>query len=147
MGSDGRHTVFGYGLLVIPEVMKVRAPKASRICSARLDGFRWFITSSGYASTVEDPHAAVFGVLWSITRRDEYELDLAEGVSIGAYVKRSRGVITACGKVVSAMTYEVPSIETGHRPQRGYVEAIVEALASDQFVPVGYIEELLKWVR
>lgn len=147
MRSGGRRAYFAYGSNTVREIMRTRAPGASFVCSARLDHFQWVIAENGYASVAPKSGSAVFGLLWTITARDKLGLDLAEGVQIGAYVKRSREVITQCGKTLSALTYEVPSLKVGRRPQRGYVEEIITALTSDEFVPVAYLQELASWLR
>lgn len=147
MKPTNRRAYFAYGSNTVREIMRARAPEASFVCSARLDGFRWIIAPCGYATVVPAAGRRVYGLLWCITRSDEYNLDLAEGVAIGGYAKRKRSVITCCGKEIMALVYETPSRRVGNRPVTGYVESILDALGSDEFIPSDYIAELLAWLR
>lgn len=147
MKSTDRRTYFSFGQNCLPAVMRQRAPGASLICSGRIDDRQWIITPNGYASIVPKARSAVFGMLWSITATDEHGLDLAEGVSFGAYVKKKRKVVSRCAQSISALVYEVPSSRIGRHPQRGYIEGIIEALSADDFIPAAYLKELATWLR
>ena len=147
MSAAGRSAYFAYGSNTVGEIMRDRAPEASFVCAARLDGFKWAIAPCGYATVISATGRCVFGSLWCITKSDEYGLDLAEGVGVGGYVKRQREVTTCCGKRIEALVYETPSRRIGRIPMPGYIEEIIYALSGDDFIPQAYLAELRAWLR
>ena len=146
MSISGRRADFPYGMNCVREVMRDRAPEASFVCSARLDGFRWAIAPCGYATVIPAMGRSVYGALWCITKRDEHGLDLAEGVDLGIYVKRQQTVVTCCGKEIDKLIYATRSRRIGRDPTPGYVEDIIAALSDDNFIPQAYLAELREWL-
>jgi len=147
MRSTERRSYFGYGSNVLADLMRIRAPGASYVCSAYLDDTRWVIAPCGYATVIPEVGKRTYGVVWTITKDDEHNLDLVEGVGFGGYIKKQRRVTTRCGKQIDALVYETPSRRIGRLPQPGYIEAILDALSSDDFIPARYLTELQSWLR
>ena len=55
---------------------------------ARLENWRFLISTSGYASIVPGTGAAVHGVLWLLTPRDLAALNAYESLESGLYRRR-----------------------------------------------------------
>lgn len=148
MTAAHRRAYFAYGSNTVREVMRDRAPEASFVCFARLDGFKWSVATCGYATVVPATSRSVYGLLWCITGADEFALDHVEGVGLPeGYVKRQRTVVSRCDKEVYALVYEARSRRIDRDPMPGYVEDIISALSADDFVPQAYLAELRAWLR
>lgn len=71
---------FAHGSIFWNEQMRTRCPHGHRIGPAALHGYRWIITTRGYASVVPSPGGAVEGVLFGLTESDEAAMDRFEAV-------------------------------------------------------------------
>ena len=106
--ADTPSFYFGYGSNMWKEQMIQRCPESEFIGIGCLDGWRWQINERGYANIVEivsgaqpemqtPPQAqtgsssAVWGLTYTISKDDEAELDINEGVPY-AYTKEIRPV-------------------------------------------------------
>ncbi|KAI6782529.1 Gamma-glutamylcyclotransferase-like protein [Emericellopsis cladophorae] len=69
--------------------MKRRCPNSKYIGRARLTNYRWQINERGYANVLEEDGHWVDGLVYEINPVDEAKLDINEGVSKNAYMKRS----------------------------------------------------------
>lgn len=69
------------------EQMKKRCPRHRKVGHAVLAGYRWIITTRGYASVVPSPGDEVEGVLFEVSPTDEEALDGFEGGLSDAYVR------------------------------------------------------------
>ena len=91
--SDGRVWYFAYGSNMEAATLRGRrGVEPSRALRARAAGWRLVLdkppllpVGEAFANIVPDPHAAVLGVLYEITRADWEHLELTEGVRIGNY--------------------------------------------------------------
>ena len=79
---------FGYGSNLWKEQMSLRCHDSIYLGVGRLPGYRWMINNRGYANVVSTskPGAEVYGLIYSLTRDDERDLDRNEGVPF-AYTK------------------------------------------------------------
>ncbi|KAF2705617.1 hypothetical protein K504DRAFT_460329 [Pleomassaria siparia CBS 279.74] len=83
---------FGYGSNLWLHQMDLRCPTSKYLGVARLNGYKWIINGRGYANVVEvkskaDRHKhVVFGLVYSLKKKDEARLDVNEGVP-DAYTK------------------------------------------------------------
>ncbi|KAL8669766.1 MAG: hypothetical protein Q9168_005660 [Polycauliona sp. 1 TL-2023] len=70
--------------------MSERCPTSQYVGIARLSQYRWMINQRGYANIVqtEDPSDSVYGLVYTLTKEDEEELDFREGVP-WAYTKET----------------------------------------------------------
>ncbi|KAL8688808.1 MAG: hypothetical protein Q9218_005373 [Villophora microphyllina] len=68
--------------------MSLRCPSSQYVGIARLTNYRWIINGRGYANIVQttDPSDLVYGLVYSLTEKDEQRLDVNEGVPY-AYTK------------------------------------------------------------
>jgi gamma-glutamylcyclotransferase (GGCT)/AIG2-like uncharacterized protein YtfP len=121
------------------ELMRLRCPAAIPLGVARLDGWRFTITTDGYASIAPKLGAVVHGVLWRISPRDRAVLDAYEDLSSGLYHRRTLPVQYKTG-VVSALVYVGRQRRDG-QPRPGYLEIVVAA-ARDWSLQPRYVMEL-----
>ena len=96
---------FGYGSNLWIEQMDTRCPDNEPIGKGKLKGYRWIITEErGYANIVEAKDDYVLGFVYEISATDEKELDIKEGVSIGAYTKETM-TIEVSGEKYECLVY------------------------------------------
>ena len=134
---------FAYGSNMHRAVMRRHAPEAVPIGVARLAGFRFIITTDGYASIKPQPADTVHGVLWRLTPRDRATLDLWENIAGGLYRAETLAVDHA-GSRRPALIYRARPRPPG-RPKRGYMEIVVAA-ARGWDMPAPYIASLEEWL-
>lgn len=83
---------FAYGSNLHLKQMKRRCPQSKYIGRARLTNHRWQINERGYANVVESEGHWVDGLVYEINGVDEAKLDINEGVSKKAYIKKYMNV-------------------------------------------------------
>ena len=76
---------FAYGSNMHRLVMRRHAPAAVGLGVACLNGYRFIITTDGYASVAPHPRGCVHGMLWRLTARDRVRLDRWENIAAGLY--------------------------------------------------------------
>lgn len=103
-----------------------RCPAHQKIGKARLPGYRWIITTRGYANIVRADDAEVEGVLYAISAVDESALDGYEGVVTGCYYKETL-IVQHEGREMEAMVYIDPTVREGE-PNPEYVCRMATAL-------------------
>ena len=133
-------TYFAYGSNLWRKQMELRCPDHLVLGMGILTGYRWIITSRGYASVVRSPSDLVLGMVYAITETDEERLDLCEEVGEGAYRKASLPVQTGRG-VLDCVVYIDPQEQEGF-PCEEYVERIKCGLRDSGF-PYSYVERYL----
>ena len=121
---------FAYGSNMWDAQMAARCPQSRKVGLARLPGYRWIITTRGYANVVESPTEEVEGVLFEISESDERLLDGFEGVASGFYRKGELQVLSGAKKVI-ALVYLDPVTAEGV-PKQEYVHRINSGLADAQ---------------
>jgi len=132
---------FAYGSNMADAQMAKRCPHARKRGLARLSGFRWIISTRGYANVVESPGAEVEGVLFEISASDEKTLDEYEGVSSGLYDKLDLPISFA-GQEVIALVYVGPHRDEG-APKKEYIGRINEGLA-DAGLSEAYVRQQVR---
>lgn len=143
--ADTTH-YFAYGSNMAPEVMASSCADSRLLGRARLDGYRFAFnrrsvrTGTGVANVVEDPRAAVWGVVYEITAACLATLDRKEGYP-WAYERRDVEV-ELDGTTCHAMTYVVARPEAEDvAPSPEYIGGIVAA-ASEHGFPAAYVQSL-----
>jgi len=121
-------------------LMRQRCPGAQALGPARLDNWRFVITSDGYASLVSDPGVQVHGVLWRLSPRDLAALDAYEQ---RAYLRRMVPVRHGATRR-PALVYLAPE-RGGGRARPGYQELVV-ASAREWKLPEDYVTTLARWI-
>ncbi len=130
---------FAYGSNMSRALMCPRCPQAEELGPAQLAGYRFFITTDGYASVAPMPGGLVQGLLWRLTARDLAALNVYEGVDGGLFRARAMPVRFA-GRCLSALVYVGRSRMPG-RPKPGYLDLVVAA-AREIDLPPDYVRSL-----
>jgi gamma-glutamylcyclotransferase (GGCT)/AIG2-like uncharacterized protein YtfP len=130
---------FAYGSNMSTALMKNRCSSAVAIGAAQLDGWRFFIMATGFASIAPAASSVVHGVLWWLSPRDLAALNIYEGVDRGLYVRRTLSVRWE-GRREPALVY-VGTSRTAGRPQPGYQQGVVAAARAWQ-LPSDYVRAL-----
>jgi hypothetical protein len=134
---------FAYGSNMHRAVMRKHAPEAVAIGVARLEGYRFIITTDGYASVAPHASGCVHGLLWRLTPRDRITLDRWENIAAGLY-RAERLPVIAGGKRRRALIYVARHRSAGV-PRPGYME-IVMAGARNCELPADYVASLQRWL-
>jgi len=137
---------FAYGSNLWNEQMVKRCPESRKLGKATLTGYRWIITTRGYASIVKSPGDLVEGVVFEISPVDEAALDQFEGVASGNYFKVNLPVMMIDGDGVTSLVYIDPIMEEGC-PKEEYI-ARINAGVIDAGLGEEYVERYIrKFVR
>lgn len=132
---------FAYGSNLWREQMHRRCPGHRLIGPACLTGYRWIITSRGYASIIASPTDRVEGLLYELSPTDEQELDRYEGVEQSCYFKQ-QVTVQREGIEISCMTYIDPVSDEG-TPRTEYIGRINRGIADAGLSP-GYVNRYLR---
>ena len=76
---------FAYGSNMSRALMRPRCPTAREIGVAALAGYRFIVTTDGYASIVRAPGGTVHGLVWRLMPRDLAVLNAYESLETGLY--------------------------------------------------------------
>ncbi|ACH38884.1 hypothetical protein Gbem_1870 [Citrifermentans bemidjiense Bem] len=74
---------FAYGSNLWLKQMRSRCPGCRTIGAGVLIGYRWIITTRGYASVVRSVADVVFGTVYALSEEDEGRLDHSRGCRRG----------------------------------------------------------------
>ena len=132
---------FAYGSNLWRQQMELRCPEHREIGAGCLKGWRWIITTRGYASIVESEGDHVLGMVYELSKADVLNLDRFEGVAQGAYCKEMMAV-TVSGRDLICLVYVDPVTESG-KPQVEYIARINNGLR-DAGLPDEYITRYLR---
>ena len=132
---------FAYGSNLWLEQMQRRCPGYRAVGIGFLRGFRWIISTRGYANIIKSEPDEVRGVIYEISESDECGLDECEGVHCGAYRKELM-MIEAEGQCVECLVYVDP-VEQEGEPKQEYIERINKGVL-DSKMPVDYIDRYVR---
>ena len=132
---------FAYGSNMWREQMQDRCPNHQVIGSGVLKGYRWIISTRGYANIVKSSLEVVHGVVYAISGSDEQNLDDCEGVNQGSYVKvhlsvEINNLPTIC------LVYVDPTEEEG-LAEFEYIDRIKKGIA-DAGLPADYVGRCIR---
>ena len=119
---------FAYGSNINQEQMEFRCNDALPAAVAYVQNYKFVINSSGVATIFPASGLVVRGVLWQISKSDEDELDIYEGVSSNLYNKEICAVSVGNEKVDS-LVYIATNSEFGS-PRKNYLETIINGIVS-----------------
>ena len=88
---------FAYGLLMSPDAMATRSPRAKYIGIGRLPRHRLIMLEGGRVSIARDPRRVVFGAVYDVPMSDLMVLDRIEGVPAGRAQKLDQPIVLADG--------------------------------------------------
>ena len=128
---------FAYGSNLWVTQMKERCPDHRIIGKGILNGYRWIISTRGYANIVKSPPDEVYGVAYEISESDERKLDIKEG----AYRKEMLA-IKIDGKSIECLVY-VDTVEKEGSPKQEYIDRINKGI-SDSKLPIEYVNRYIR---
>jgi gamma-glutamylcyclotransferase (GGCT)/AIG2-like uncharacterized protein YtfP len=132
---------FAYGSNLWREQMKLRCPNHRVIGTGVLKGYRWIISSRGYANIVKSKPDEVYGTVYEISGSDEHRLDCCEGVDNGKYRKEVI-MIEINGQRYECLVYIDPVKEEG-KAKKEYIEKINKGI-SDSNLPANYVNRYIR---
>jgi len=124
---------FAYGSNMWAAQMAERCPRSVKVGHARLQDYRWIISTRGYANVVQAKGDEVEGILYTLTKIDEAALDGFEGVAAGCYLKEILTVQHG-GVELKALVYVDPTVGEGS-PKEEYIHRINAGLAEADLSP------------
>ncbi len=126
--EDNARFYFAYGSNINQEQMEFRCNDALPVAIAYVKDFRFIINSMGVATIIPVAGLVVRGVLWQISKSDEDELDIYEGVSSNLYTKENCNVSVSYDNI-DALVYIASNSEFG-KPRKNYLETIIDGIVS-----------------
>jgi cation transport regulator ChaC len=133
---------FAYGSNMSRALMRRLCPQAEPVGTATLGGYRFIITTDGYASIVPQTGGSVHGVLWKLSARDIAALNTYEGLDRGLYTMATLPVQRE-GRRLPALVYIARTRSRG-RPKPGYLDLVLEAARAWK-LPDSYVRSLARW--
>lgn len=137
---------FAYGSNMNLGQMGRRCPGATLLGTARLDGYRFVINETGYATIERFPGRHVEGVLWNLLAEHHPILDEYEDHLEGGYDRCWREVFSSLNKAHLALVYIDHLRTRPSSPNPGYLEAILEGAIANGLSP-DYIGSLREFER
>jgi gamma-glutamylcyclotransferase (GGCT)/AIG2-like uncharacterized protein YtfP len=134
---------FAYGSNMSRALMRPRCPSAREIGPAVLDGFRFIVTTDGYASVVRAPGGRVRGLVWRLAPRDLAALNAYEGLDSGLY--RTEMLPVRIGARSAPALVYIARSRTPGLPRPGYLETVLAA-ARELDLPPAYVDALARWL-
>jgi len=132
---------FAYGSNLWRQQMMARCPDHLEIGQGVVKGWRWIITTRGYASIVPSEPDYVLGTVYELSAMDIENMDVYEGVAKGSYFKEMIAV-EVNGKELSCLVYIDLVLEEGE-PKEEYISRINHGLRDARF-PDEYVERYLR---
>jgi gamma-glutamylcyclotransferase (GGCT)/AIG2-like uncharacterized protein YtfP len=134
---------FAYGSNLSFAQMDSRCPKNTRMGIGILHGYRWIISSRGYANVVKSDPDYVMGRIYKINKHDEDNLDKKEGYNSipSCYDKKTLSII-ADGVSCDCFVYVDSVIQEGP-PKNEYIDRINLGLVDSEF-PTEYVEKYIR---
>jgi len=134
---------FAYGSNLSFAQMDSRCPENTQMGIGILHGYRWIISSRGYANVVKSDSDYVMGRIYKINKRDEDRLDKKEGFNSipSCYDKETLSIIVD-GVSCDCFVYVDPVIQEGH-PKNEYIDRINAGLVDSKF-PDEYVEKYIR---
>ena len=145
MDTDERKYYFAYGSNIIMADMELRCPEAFFVQTEKIEGYRFIVNELGYGTIVKNRDSCVYGILWSITKKDEEALDAYEGMDEGLYKKEEFFFNTLSRGKVPGLVYIAINQKPGIA-RKEYIEKIVASARRLDFSG-DYIRELKRWQR
>lgn len=133
---------FAYGSNMSRALMRRLCPQAEPVGAAMLSGYRFIITTDGFASIVPHSGSKVHGVLWKLSARDIAALNAYESLDSGLYTMVTLPVRRGSRRL-PAMVYIARSRSQG-RPKAGYLDVVLKA-AREWNLPEDYVRSLARW--
>ena len=134
---------FAYGSNLSFVQMDSRCSKNIKLGIGILYGYRWIISSRGYANVVKSNSDYVMGRIYKINKEDEDNLDEKEGYnSVPSYYDKETLPIITDGISCNCFVYVDPVIQEGP-PKNEYIDRINVGLVDSKF-PDEYVEKYIR---
>ena len=143
--SGGRRLYFAYGSNMDSAQMGLRCAEAFVVGLACLHDFRFITNQGGVATLIPWQKSMVYGVVWSLSGKNEEALDRYEGVEGGLYAKIEIAVMGANDTPLQVMLYLASDTKPGCAIRK-YMLRIITAATALRF-PLDYQLELVGWLR
>lgn len=157
---------FGYGSNLWRHQMQQRCPTSEYLGIARLSGYHWIINERGYANVVEtkdytnEKHSythEVWGLVYSLQKQDEENLDRNEGVPI-AYTKEDLNIdfwqahndqapkVKDKPKQIKMLVYINRNMVSADKPKQEYIYRMNMGIkdAIKEGMPKEYVEQVMR---
>lgn len=121
--------------------MRNRCPDHKIIGYGILKGYRWMISTRGYANIVKSEPDEVHGIVYKISDRDEKRLDCCEGVRGGSYRKEIM-IVGVGGQSGKCLVYVDPIMQEG-KPNSEYIKRMNKGI-SDAKLDAQYIDKYIR---
>ena len=132
---------FAYGSNLWRQQMIRRCPDQREIGTGRLKGWRWIITTRGYASIVASEGDYVLGTVFELSKADVLSLDRFEGVEQGNY-RKEMIIFDVEGRSLNGLVYIDLVTEEGI-PKEEYITRINNGIRDAGF-PDEYVTRYLR---
>jgi gamma-glutamylcyclotransferase len=127
---------FAYGSNLWRKQMLARCPDYREVGTGFLRGWRWIITTRGYASIVISEGDYVLGKVYELSTADIQSLDGFEGVAKN-YYRKEMIAVDANGHTLGCLVYIDQIVEEGE-PKEEYISrinhGILDAGFPDEYV-------------
>jgi len=140
---------FAYGSNLSFAQMDSRCPENTQMGIGILHGYRWIISSRGYANVVKSDSDYVLGRIYKINKRDEDRLDEKEGFhkeegfnSVPSSYEKETLSIIADGVSCDCFVYVDPVVQEGP-PKNEYIDRINVGIVDSEF-PTAYVEKYIR---
>jgi hypothetical protein len=135
---------FAYGSNMNFKQMQLRCPGAFFAGTAKLNNWKYYINSDGYAGIEESSSDFVLGCLWKLTDRNWQTLDQYEAVDEGFYFKKKISVFSdKNSSEINAVVYLSTNSDYGI-PTKSYQQGVLDG-ACEVGLPEDYIFSLRNW--
>jgi gamma-glutamylcyclotransferase (GGCT)/AIG2-like uncharacterized protein YtfP len=132
---------FAYGSNLWRRQMSMRCPEHHEVDAGRLNGWRWIITTRGYASIVVSEGDYVLGTVYELSVADVLSLDRFEGVAQGDY-RKDMIAVDVNGQELDCLVYIDPVALAGE-PKEEYIARINSGIR-DAELPDAYVAQYLR---
>jgi gamma-glutamylcyclotransferase len=138
---EGNVLYFAYGSNLWRRQIVSRCPDHREIGAGLLSGWRWIITTRGYASIVVSEIDYVFGTVYELSEADVRSLDHFEGVAQGTY-RKEMITIAVEGRGLNCLVY-IDHITAEGKPKEEYITRINNGIRDARF-PDEYVTRYLR---
>lgn len=140
---------FGYGSNMSEDYMKQYTPGLKYVMNARLPNFEIQFRKysdnmkGGISSIIPKPGGMIYGVLYTIPKKEMEELDILEDVPLGIYARETFQVLGEDGKWYAADLYRVTEPKGPFAPAKQYLDLMI-AGATEHGINAEWIATLKK---
>ena len=141
--KGGTNLYFAYGSSINQEQMAFKCSDASTAALAYVRNSKSVINSSGVATIIPASGLVERGILRRISKSDEDELDIYEGVYSNLYTKEIC-VVSVGNEDVDSLLYIATNSEFGN-PWENYLEIIIDGIRSFHG-DKEWLDEVQSWI-